>query len=70
MEVIKTGRHGAFDNVDVNADMGADLAGCPVIAAPFGADLCLHLRVRWGLNQPARRQSTPLPCLGWSSGAQ
>jgi hypothetical protein len=60
-------RQGAYDSIHLNADMGVD-AGRPVVAAPFCADLCLHLHVRWGTHAVAAGKDHP-PFLGWSSGA-
>ena len=68
MTVIKTPRQGAYDNVHLNADMGVDTAGRQLIAAPFCADLCLHLHVRWGVHAAASATNDPLPFLGWTSG--
>lgn len=67
MEVVKLPRQGAFDNLHVNTDMGLDSLGRPIIAAPFCADLCLHLHVRWGTHaaEPAKELAN---FLGWSSG--
>lgn len=67
MHVHKLPRQGAYDNIHVNADMGVDSVGRPIIAAPFCADLCLHLHFRWGTHavEPA---ADPVPFLGWSDG--
>jgi hypothetical protein len=65
--VVKLPRQGGYDNIHVNADMGLDTQGRAMIAAPFCADVCLHLHVRWGTEAAAGAQE-PLPFLGWSDG--
>jgi hypothetical protein len=68
MTVRKVPRQGAFDNVHVNAAMGIDQQGRPVVAAPFCADLCLHLHWRWGVVATAPGEY-PYPFLGWGNGS-
>jgi len=67
IHVVKFPRQGAYDNLHVMANMGNDTEGRPMVAAPFCADLCLHLHFRWGKHavEPAE---DPVPFLGWSSG--
>lgn len=50
MTVRKLPRQGAFDSIHVNASMMQDSQGRDIVAAPFCADLCLHLHWRWGTN--------------------
>jgi len=67
MTVRKVGRQGAYDNVHVHGDMGHDSQHRPLVAAPFCADLCLHIHWRWGeiaqttANHPANFR-------GWGNG--
>lgn len=65
MSVVKNPRQGAYDNVHLNADMGTDKVGRQVIAAPFCADVCLHLHWRWG-DEAAKGAERYF--YGWSSG--
>ncbi len=67
MKVSKVGRQGAYDNVHLHADMGTDDKGRPVVAAPFCADLCLHLHWRWGIVAIGVTR-TPYSFLGWGNG--
>lgn len=48
MTVRKMGRQGAYDSVHVHPAMGSHGAH-EVVPAPFCADLCIHLHVRWGV---------------------
>ena len=68
LTALKLPRQGGFDNIHLNADMGTDALKRPVIAAPFCADLCLHLHVRWGVHAAASALEDKRPFLGWSSG--
>lgn len=68
MTVRKVPRQGNFDNIHINADMGQDSVGRQLIAAPFCADLCLHLHVRWGIHATDAATTDAVPFLGWSSG--
>ena len=70
MTVKKLARQGAYDSVHVHPAMG-HMGGHEIVPAPFCADLCIHLHVRWGLvalsgqlpNHPAN-VNRPL-YLGW-----
>jgi hypothetical protein len=64
MTVRKLPRQGAYDSLHVNASMEG------TVAAPFCADLCLHLHWRWGTNAlvggiPSRLYAYR----GWGSGS-
>jgi hypothetical protein len=48
MTVYKRGRQGAFDSVHVHPAMGVH-NGRTIVPAPFCADLCIHVHVRWGV---------------------
>jgi hypothetical protein len=47
MTVHKIGRQGTYDSVHVHPGMGS-MNGNEIVPAPFCADLCIHLHVRWG----------------------
>jgi hypothetical protein len=48
MTVAKIARQGAFDSIHVHPKMGSH-GTHEVTPAPFCADLCIHLHVRWGV---------------------
>lgn len=70
MTVRKMARQGAYDSVHVHPAMGS-MGGHEIVPAPFCAELCVHLHVRWGIvalsgqiaNNPAN-VNRPL-YLGW-----
>jgi hypothetical protein len=70
MTVVKLPRQGAYDNVHVHPAMGS-IDGREIVPAPFCADLCVHLHVRWGTSalggQMPRQPGTMdrIPFLGW-----
>ena len=67
LTIEKYPRQGAFDNLHVNADMGSD-GDRVIIAAPFCADVCLHLHVRWGVLAAESATIERAPFLGWTGG--
>ena len=51
--VTKTPRQGAYDNLHIHGDVGADpldTAGGAKVFAPACAEACLHVHWRWGPN--------------------
>jgi hypothetical protein len=48
MTIRKLGRQGAYDSAHIHPAMGSH-GTREVVPAPFCADLCIHLHVRWGV---------------------
>ena len=74
--VFKYPRQGGYDNVHIHPEMvhpgngGHGAHHPPIVAAPFCADMCLHLHWRWGtvsLNDISNRGDLA-NFLGWGDG--
>jgi hypothetical protein len=62
MTVYKMGRQGAYDSVHIHPSMGIH-NNLPIVPAPFCAEICMHLHVRWGLVTPGALDRPQF--LGW-----